>query len=82
MRKELTVSYRRQGGTSCLAPLWQERRRAEKVPFVRLSGKWLRRLGFRVGSKIEVEASPGCLVLRSLPAEPASEVAEPSAEGG
>jgi hypothetical protein len=39
------------------------------VPFVRLSGRWLERLGFRPGERLRVEAEPGRLVL--TPAAPA-----------
>jgi toxic protein SymE len=74
MRKRLTVSrlYRQRrsrpwhGDESWTVP--------KPVPFVRLSGRWLRELGFSVGERIEVEATPGRLVLR---AAPAGEVAEP-----
>jgi|GEM_PF-637580 len=58
-------------------------------PYIRMRGKWLRRLGFEIGTRIEVEAEPGHLVLRAvvppssgidLPGgELAAEVAEPSA---
>ena len=46
-------------------------------PYIRLRGKWLRRLGFEVGTRIEVESGPGRLVLRAVPA---GEVCEGSAE--
>ena len=77
MRKRLTVSrlYRRRG-----ARPWHEDRSwtvPKPVPFVRLSGRWLRELGFRVGERIEVEATPGRLVLQ---AAPAGEVCEPPSE--
>jgi toxic protein SymE len=77
MRKRLTVSrlYRHRpsrpwhGDESWTVP--------KPVPFVRLSGRWLRELGFSVGERIEVEAEPGRLVLR---AAPAGEVCEPPPE--
>jgi len=77
MRRRLTVSrlYRHRARRP-----WHEDRSwtvPQPVPFVRLSGKWLRELGFAVGERIEVEASPGRLVLR---AEPASEVCEAEPE--
>lgn len=72
MRKRLTVSRRypsaaarapwagsAYGASACRAP--------EPVPFVRISGKWLRRLGFSIGTKIEVEAERGRLVLTAAP---------------
>jgi len=81
MRKEHTVSYRRDPGSSPSAA-WRKRRAPQVLPFIRLSGKWLGRLGFPIGTKIEVEASPGRLVLTALPDAPdlvgaASEVCEP-----
>jgi hypothetical protein len=80
MRKRLTVSrlYRPQathpwhGDESWTVP--------KPVPFVRLSGKWLRELGFAEGGRIEVEASPGRLVLRAAPAGEVAEVIEAEAE--
>jgi hypothetical protein len=87
MAKEYTVSYRRYEGTSPAAPAWKERhRRPESFhPLIRLSGRWLRGLGFGLGTKIEVEAQPGRLVLRAVPAyrpsELACEVCEPEGEG-
>ena len=45
-----------------------------KVPYIRMRGKWLRRLGFRIGSRIRVQAEPGRLVLT---AAPVGEVCEP-----
>lgn len=35
-----------------------------EVPFIRLRGKWLQALGFRIGKKITVEESTGQLILR------------------
>jgi len=87
MRKRLTVSYRRDPVTSCPAPAWKRRRPEQVMPLIRLSGKWLDRLGFPVGSKLAVQAEPGRLVLTALPfaglADPCdltSQVCEPSSE--
>jgi hypothetical protein len=89
MRKRLTVSYRRDPGTPYPVPAWKERsRRPEQVmPLIRISGKWLDRLGFAIGSKLAVEAEPGRLVLTAAPfpdlaTELCSEVAEPGPEEG
>jgi toxic protein SymE len=46
------------------------------VPYLRIRGKWLEELGFEAGSKVQVLASPGRLVI--TPAA-ACEVAEPAA---
>lgn len=80
MRKRLTVSrlYRHRASRP-----WHEDRSwtvPQPVPFVRLSGRWLRELGFLVGKRIEVEAEPGRLVLRAAPAGEVAEVAEPEPE--
>jgi hypothetical protein len=81
MRKEYTVSYRRDPGTSPFAA-WRKRRKEQYFPLIRLSGKWLRQLGFPIGTKIEVDVPPGRLVLQAAPRELAGEVCEPSGEGG
>lgn len=39
-------------------------RRDVTVPFLRLSGAWLRDLGFESGSRVTVSAEAGVLVLR------------------
>jgi len=39
-------------------------------PFIRLQGRWLQRLGFAGDSMIEVEYSPGLLLIRLLPRTP------------
>lgn len=62
MRKRLTVSRRYPNPAP--RPAY---RAPEPVPFVRISGKWLRRLGFSIGTKIEVEAERGRLVLTATP---------------
>jgi len=67
MAKRLTVSYRRDPGTSAPAPAWRRRRSPQVLPLIRLSGKWLDRLGFPIGSKLRVEAEPGRLVLTAVP---------------
>jgi hypothetical protein len=35
-----------------------------EVPFIRLRGKWLQALGFRIGQKIIVEEIEGQLILK------------------
>jgi len=70
MRKRLTVSYRRDPGTSFPAPAWRSRRPEQVLPLIRLSGRWLDRLGFPIGSKLAVEAEPGRLVLTAVPLAP------------
>lgn len=83
MRREYTVSYRRYEGTSPAAPEWKKRdRQPDRFhPLIRLSGRWLRGLGFSLGTKIEVEVEPGRLVLTALPEPvPVSEVCEPEGE--
>ena len=47
------------------------------VPFLRLRGQWLEKLGFSCGEKVRVVASPGRLVI--TPAVAADEVAKPTA---
>jgi Toxin SymE, type I toxin-antitoxin system len=44
-------------------------RGSEARPFLRLSGKWLGQLGFEVGRRFVVEATPGELRIRALPEE-------------
>jgi hypothetical protein len=78
MGKEYTVSYRRYEGTSPFAPAWKKRDRRPDTfhPLIRLSGRWLRGLGFALGTKIEVDAKPGRLVLTAVPDSLAGEVCE------
>ncbi|HBS61111.1 MAG TPA: hypothetical protein DEA44_17830 [Firmicutes bacterium] len=38
-------------------------------PVIRLQGRWLQRLGFEAGSRIEVEYSPRLLLIRLVPSE-------------
>jgi hypothetical protein len=87
MGKEYTVSYRRYEGASPLVPAWKQRDRRPETfhPLIRLSGRWLRGLGFGLGTRIAVEAEPGRLVLTALDEigaapVPVSEVCEPGAE--
>lgn len=83
MGREYTVSYRRYEGTSPFAPAWKKRDPRPETfhPLIRLSGRWLRGLGFGLGTRIEVEAKPGRLVLTAVPEPvPVSEVCEPGAE--
>jgi hypothetical protein len=88
-RKRLTVSYRRDPGTPYPIPAWKwnSRRREQVMPLIRISGKWLDRIGFPIGSKLALEAEPGRLVLTAMPLagplEPgdlACEVCEPAPE--
>ena len=37
-----------------------------KVPFIRLQGKWVEKLGFKVGSKVMVSKGAGELTIRLL----------------
>ena len=56
----LTVSYllRRQG--DCVTPA---------VPFIRISGRWLRAAGFEIEDRIEVDVGHGCLTIKKLTAD-------------
>ena len=78
MRKRVRVSYRSYTSTS--SSPWRKPYSGRIVPFVRLSGAWLREHGFPVGSAVEVEASPGRLVLRAVEPETNPAAAEPVAE--
>jgi hypothetical protein len=55
-KRELVVTamYRENGGY---------RRRHKVVPYIRMSGVWLQRLGFRRGDRIEITAEHERLVL-------------------
>ena len=83
MRKRLTMSYLLEDrGDARASHSW---RRAERVvPYLRMRGRWLARLGFGIGTKLRVEAEPGRLVLTALPElpdlVPVSEVCEPAGE--
>ena len=90
MRKRLTMSYLLEDrGDGRASHSW---RRADRVvPYLRMRGRWLDRLGFGIGTKLRVEAEPGRLVLTALDRSgtdadlpdlvPASEVCEPEGEG-
>jgi Toxin SymE, type I toxin-antitoxin system len=43
------------------------RRREQIVPYIRMSGVWLQRLGFRPGARIEITAERERLVLTIVP---------------
>ncbi len=36
------------------------------VPSIRLQGKWLEKLGFDIGSKVEVSEEQGCMTIKIL----------------
>jgi hypothetical protein len=88
MRKRLTMSYLLEDrGDGRSSHSW--RRAGRVVPYLRMRGRWLDRLGFGIGTKLRVEAEPGRLVLTAVPELPAapdlvgavSEVCEPEGEG-
>jgi toxic protein SymE len=39
----------------------------KNMPLIRLQGKWLQDLGFKTGSKIDVEETNGLLFIRVVP---------------
>jgi hypothetical protein len=41
--------------------------RETRVPFIRLSGKWLASLGFVAESRVIVRGESGCLTITTLP---------------
>jgi hypothetical protein len=54
MERRLTISAQ-----------YQPRRwRAHHVPFIRMSGTWLARAGFPIGSKINVRVENGALIIQ------------------
>jgi len=79
MAKRLTVSYLEDRPRDAV---FSSIPRHCTVPYLRMRGQWLRRLGFTIGTKLAVEAEPGRLVLTVLPptAAAASEVCEPGSE--
>jgi len=51
---------------------WNPDQRPDRVvPFLRLRGRWLEKLGFEAGVKVAVSTEPGRLVI--TPASPAGE---------
>jgi antitoxin component of MazEF toxin-antitoxin module len=48
--------------------------RYKQTPLIRLSGDWLRQLGFEIGSKIEVEQKQEQLLIRLVPKKDDKEV--------
>jgi hypothetical protein len=44
----------------------ETRFRAQRVPFIRLAGQWLERLGFHAGEQILVEVEPGRVTLSAI----------------
>ena len=61
-KRLLTVSYLPEGGSS-----------NKHVPFLRMRGQWLRRIGFEIGDRVEVELRDGEMVLRKQINEPGKE---------
>jgi Toxin SymE, type I toxin-antitoxin system len=37
-----------------------------RMPFVRLTGRWLDRAGFRIGTAVRVQVRPGLLVIEAI----------------
>ncbi|WP_314403126.1 SymE family type I addiction module toxin [Stenotrophomonas rhizophila] len=54
-----------------LYPIREERGSVEVIPYVRLRGRWLDKLGFDVGSRLKIDAEHGRITLtvieRSVP---------------
>lgn len=46
-----------------LYPIREERGRVEVIPYVRLRGRWLNKLGFDVGSRLKIDAEHGRITL-------------------
>lgn len=46
------------------------RRREQRVPYIRMSGLWLQRLGFRNGHRLEITEERHRIVLAIVPDEP------------
>lgn len=49
---DLTVSYVRYDAEFC-----------DKLPYIRLKGRWLEQLGWQVGQKVTVEASESAIII-------------------
>ena len=41
-------------------------RRGRRLPYIRLSGQWLRQAGFELGQEFEIEVAPGRLTLEAF----------------
>lgn len=41
----------------------------ERIPYIRLQGKWLGKIGFQCGDKIEVEQKIGYLFIKTISAD-------------
>jgi hypothetical protein len=52
-RRFATVSYLERGG--------------RRLPYIRLSGQWLRQAGFDLGQEFEIDVAPGRLTLHAFP---------------
>jgi len=46
-----------------LYPIREERGSVEVIPYVRLRGRWLDKLGFDVGSRLKIDAEHGRITL-------------------
>ena len=57
-KRRMTVSKTAQQGSS-------RRLKSRTVSSIRLSGKWLKEVGFKAGDRFVVEELPGCVVLRA-----------------
>lgn len=58
--RDVRLERRRQGMTVHVITIKQNR---ERVPAIRLSGKWLSRLGFRVGDAVVLTAIEGKITI-------------------
>jgi hypothetical protein len=75
MAKRLTVSYLEDRPRDAV---FSGTPRDCTVPYLRMRGRWLRRLGFTIGTKLAVEAEPGRLVLTVLPSPSLSNSTSPA----
>ena len=48
-----------------LATIHEVEKRYERVPMLRLTGKWLAQAGFLIGQPIEIEVKRGKLIIRA-----------------